>query len=474
MGTKGMVFFGEGFIREHSNTLVLAVRVADVAIVVAVGSVAQEVSGAAALEIRDQNFLAVILALSVAFTFQRYGLYRPWRGTQVRSEILEIGWAWFTGLGTAALVVFLADRAVAERVPLDLLAFWFVFAWVGIALVRIAIRTLLKWARSLGYNQRRILLLGLSPKAITAMAHIKRAPWTGYHVVGYVDDRSEPRIDMGTLKRLGTAREAATVVEACAVNEVWIGYAMAGERRTGEALRTLRDSTVAVRFLVDVNAFDVSSCTLSEVAGLPLLNIHPAPLDDKDSRFLKEAFDRIVALAMLVLISPLMLAVAVGVKLSSPGPVFYRQQRVGLNNKPFIMLKFRSMPVDVEDKTGPVWARRDDGRATPFGCLLRKTSLDELPQFINVLRGEMSIVGPRPERPEFVEQFKDEIPFYMKRHMVKAGITGWAQVHGWRGETDLKRRIEHDLFYIRNWSMWLDLRISLLTLVSGFINRNAY
>jgi putative colanic acid biosynthesis UDP-glucose lipid carrier transferase len=168
-----------------------------------------------------------------------------------------------------------------------------------------------------------------------------------------------------------------------------------------------------------------------------------------------------------------MLLIAIGVKLDSPGPVFYRQERVGLNGRPFMMLKFRSMPEDVEAE-GVRWGGSRRKSTTRFGGFLRRTSLDELPQFINVLRGDMSIVGPRPERPMFVEQFKDEIPDYMRKHLVKAGITGWAQIHGWRGDTDLRARIEHDLYYIENWSLWLDLKIMLLTLFRGFRHQNAY
>jgi putative colanic acid biosynthesis UDP-glucose lipid carrier transferase len=173
-------------------------------------------------------------------------------------------------------------------------------------------------------------------------------------------------------------------------------------------------------------------------------------------------------------ISPLMLVLAAAVKLSSPGPVFYRQERMSWNNKTFWMLKFRSMPVDAEQGTGAVWAKAGECRATRVGAFLRKTSLDELPQFLNVLKGDMSIVGPRPERPVFVHKFKQEIPAYMKKHMVKAGITGWAQVNGWRGSTDLCKRIECDLFYIENWSLWFDIKIVFLTLFKGFVHRNAY
>jgi putative colanic acid biosynthesis UDP-glucose lipid carrier transferase len=169
-----------------------------------------------------------------------------------------------------------------------------------------------------------------------------------------------------------------------------------------------------------------------------------------------------------------MALIAIGVKLSSPGPVLYRQKRVGWNGREFTMLKFRSMPVEAERESGPVWASKKDDRATPFGAFLRKTSLDELPQLFNVLRGEMSLIGPRPERPVFVEQYKDEVPHYNKKHLVKAGLTGWAQVHGWRGNTCLHTRIEHDLYYIENWSLWLDIKIIVMTIFRGLIHKNAY
>jgi putative colanic acid biosynthesis UDP-glucose lipid carrier transferase len=212
---------------------------------------------------------------------------------------------------------------------------------------------------------------------------------------------------------------------------------------------------------------------VTEFAGLPVVNVSVSPMEGPNW-LIKRVEDAMFSLAILVLISPLLLAIAIGVKLSSPGPVFYRQERVGWNGRPFEMLKFRSMPVDTENETGPVWAKRGEHRATGFGAFLRRTSLDELPQFINVLRGEMSIVGPRPERPVFVEKFKDEIPDYMKKHLVKAGITGWAQINGWRGDTDLEKRIEYDLYYIENWSLWFDIKIILLTLIKGFVHKNAY
>jgi putative colanic acid biosynthesis UDP-glucose lipid carrier transferase len=236
----------------------------------------------------------------------------------------------------------------------------------------------------------------------------------------------------------------------------------------------LRHLPVSIRLVIDCFAFKQSKfLSLNTVAGIPTLDVSVSPLHGIN-RYIKELEDRLLALLILLLLSPLMFLIALGVKLSSRGPVFYKQVRVGWNNRKFTMLKFRSMPVDAEAKTGAVWAKPSENRATPFGAFLRKTSLDELPQLINVLRGDMSLVGPRPERPDFVEVFKDQVPNYMKKHMVKAGITGWAQVNGWRGDTDLNQRIEHDLYYIQHWSLWFDLEIAFRTLLTGFIHKNAY
>ena len=323
-------------------------------------------------------------------------------------------------------------------------------------------------------NAKRLLLIGLNNKAVRAAKYLARNRSARHTVIGYIDDREIPRIDTHGLTRLGSVEDAERIVEDLGIDEVWICYPMAGDKRTSQALKALAHSVVAVRFLLESDAFGALHCTTSKVSGLPVLDIHVAPLDHRINRIKKEVFDRTFALVALLLLSPLFVMIAIGVKLSSPGPVFYKQKRVGWKKEPFTMLKFRSMPVNAERSTGPVWARPGENRATRFGALLRQTSLDELPQFINVLFGEMSIVGPRPERPEFVDKFKHEVPWYMKKHMVKAGITGWAQVHGWRGETDLKERIEHDVYYIQHWSLLLDLKIILLTVTNGFVHPNAY
>lgn len=240
-----------------------------------------------------------------------------------------------------------------------------------------------------------------------------------------------------------------------------------------DQLTGIADQVPDIRIIPDMSRFTRFASGIALVDGRPVISINESPLAGV-GRLIKRAVDILGAVTGLVLFGPVMAVIAILVPLSSPGPVLYRQERMGLDGNSFWILKFRSMPVDAEKKTGAVWAKPTDNRATWLGRVLRASSLDELPQFWNVLRGDMSLVGPRPERPVFVDQFRREIPGYMLRHKVKAGITGWAQVNGWRGDTSLEKRIECDLFYIQNWSVWLDLRIIFLTVFRGFLNKNAY
>ncbi|MEI6056551.1 MAG: exopolysaccharide biosynthesis polyprenyl glycosylphosphotransferase, partial [Lentisphaerota bacterium] len=226
-------------------------------------------------------------------------------------------------------------------------------------------------------------------------------------------------------------------------------------------------------YIPDIFGIRLLNHSLTEFNGLPLINLQASPLDGYN-KSIKRCADLILSSIIVILISPLMILIAVVIKWTSPGPIIYRQTRIGLNNKPFKIMKFRTMKVGAEKSTGAVWATAGENRATRFGSFLRKTSLDELPQFINVLKGNMSIVGPRPERPKFTKLFKDEISYYMKKHFVKAGITGWAQVNGWRGSTDLNKRIEYDLYYIQHWSLLFDIKIILMTICRICKDKNAY
>ncbi len=325
--------------------------------------------------------------------------------------------------------------------------------------------------RRRGHNLRQIVVVGAAELGAEITTRVAQAPWAGLQVEGIFTDEAVAAVAGRPV--LGTIAESPGYLSAHHIDQVWIAMALKDEERVRQLLHELRHFTGEIKFVPDIFSFRLINHSVSEIAGLPVLNLSASPMSGTN-RLVKAIEDRLLAALILLLASPLMVVLAVGVKLSSPGPVFYRQERVGWNGRPFMMLKFRSMPVDAEAQSGPVWARPGENRATPFGAFLRRTSLDELPQFFNVLKGDMSIVGPRPERPVFVEKFKDEIPDYMKKHLVKAGITGWAQVNGWRGDTDLRKRIEYDLYYIEHWSLWFDLKIMLLTVVKGLVSEHAY
>ena len=233
-------------------------------------------------------------------------------------------------------------------------------------------------------------------------------------------------------------------------------------------------SGVHTKFVPDYYNFISTNPYTEDLDGLPVINIRNVPLTKTVNRMIKRLIDIIGSIVALILFSPIMLVVAILVKKSSPGPIFFAQERIGLGNKPFKMYKFRSMGVQDPKKEAKEWTTKNDARVTPVGRIIRKTSLDELPQFWNVLKGDMSLIGPRPERPLFVEKFKEEIPRYMIKHQVRPGITGWAQVNGFRGDTSIRSRIEHDLYYIENWSLGLDIKILFLTFFKGFVNKNAY
>ena len=233
-------------------------------------------------------------------------------------------------------------------------------------------------------------------------------------------------------------------------------------------------SGVHTKFVPDYYNFISTNPYTEDLDGLPVINIRNVPLTNTVNRMIKRLIDIIGSIVALILFSPIMLVVAILVKKSSPGPIFFAQERIGLGNKPFKMYKFRSMGVQDPKKEAKEWTTKNDARVTPVGRIIRKTSLDELPQFWNVLKGDMSLIGPRPERPLFVEKFKEEIPRYMIKHQVRPGITGWAQVNGFRGDTSIRSRIEHDLYYIENWSLGLDIKFLFLTFFKGFVNKNAY
>jgi len=272
---------------------------------------------------------------------------------------------------------------------------------------------------------------------------------------------------------LGSLEELPQIIQQQRIDQVFISLSLKEQHRLEELKDLLSEQWVDVRIVPDLGSFRTLHTDVESFAGMPLVTLVQSPMTGWN-QVLKRMLDLAGAILALILFSPLMLLIAFLVKITSPGPILYRQQRMGLDGKTFFTLKFRSMRQDAEKQTGAVWATENDTRRTTLGVYLRRFNLDELPQLFNVLNGEMSLVGPRPERPVLIEEFKSKIPNYMLRHKVKAGITGWAQINGWRGNTSLEKRIEHDLYYIERWSVWLDLKILLLTVFKGFVDPNAY
>jgi Undecaprenyl-phosphate glucose phosphotransferase len=318
---------------------------------------------------------------------------------------------------------------------------------------------------------KRILIAGAGDLGRMLADRMLQHRELGYQVVGFIDDRAGgDHLGYRGLPLLGKIADAAEVAHAERVDHLYVALPIEEHSKLLDIMDIASREYIDVKVVPDILQFIALRASLEDLDGLPVINMNDVPLQGVRA-WVKRALDIVLSLlAMIVLAIPFAIIAAV-VKWTSRGPVFYAQERMGLDGRPFTVYKFRSMQDDAEDASGPVWAREDDPRATPIGRWLRRFDLDELPQFWNVLKGEMSIVGPRPERPFFVQQFKHRIPQYMLRHKVKAGITGWAQVNGWRGNTSLEKRIEYDLYYIENWSVTLDLKIMWLTVVRGLFQR---
>jgi len=338
---------------------------------------------------------------------------------------------------------------------------------------RLIARTVLDAMRARGHYLRNVLAIGDGLGLQLLIERFERFPELGLRIVGRVTQDDSPVLSLGVVPVLGHLDEIVDVLERTHPDEVLISLSAAHSNEMARLLDLLKDETLDVCVVPDVHQYATLGCNIEDFDGLPIVRINDSPVIGWGA-LAKRATDVVGSALALIVLSPLLLLIATITKLTSPGPILYVQERMGLDGRSFKMLKFRSMRVDAERQSGAVWARADDTRRTAFGTLLRKTSLDELPQFWNVLCGDMSLVGPRPERPVFVQKFRDQIPHYMLRHKVRAGITGWAQVNGWRGNTSLDRRIECDLFYIRHWSYILDLKILTMTLWKGFIDKNAY
>jgi Undecaprenyl-phosphate glucose phosphotransferase len=407
----------------------------------------------------------IVIVWSLAFHW--FDLYRPRRlGTYV-SEWVDVAKASTTGvLVLIAIMQFAFKRVEYSRV---VIVYFWVLSIVAVSLWRAAFREALRLARRRGVNLRRAVVVGGGPAASDLLAALRRRPDVGVHVLGLVGDKHD---DAGAAW-LGRFEDLRAILDREPVDLVLIALPHAESARLPGILSDIGDDPLGIHLLPDVYGLVSMRGGIEDFEGVPVIHLRESPLYGWNG-VLKRALDLIVGGVALVVLSPVLLAVAAAVKLSSPGPLLLRQERMGLDGRAFSMLKFRTMRPDAEAETGPVWATPDDDRRTRVGAVLRRFSLDELPQLVNVLRGEMSLVGPRPERPVFVETFRHRIPGYMLRHKVKAGMTGWAQINGWRGNTSLEKRIEYDLYYIERWSLAFDLTILLKTIWRGVFSKQAY
>lgn len=413
----------------------------------------------------------VTLVFPLAFAVQ--GLYRirPARGKT--EEWLAVA------IGSVVATIILSGVLLWVRPgPQDVLysratlGLFMITAMLLVILGRAIVRAVVARRHRAGKDLDRVLIAGNGDLARAVLERMKEhRDRLGFRIVGYLRNGDDGVIP--GLECLGTVAEAESVVKAHEIEHVFVALPHASSQAMMNLLDRLTRNCVSIHVVPDLLQFMVLRSRVEDLDGLPTINLSETPLEGW-SRFVKRAFDLVVASVALIVFAPVMLAVAIAIWLEDRGPVLYRQIRMGLDGKPFEMVKFRSMRVGAESATGAVWAEKDDPRRTRAGRFIRAWSLDELPQLWNVLIGDMSVIGPRPERPEFVEQFRAEFPHYMLRHKVRAGMTGWAQVHGWRGNTSIRMRIEHDLYYIENWSLLLDLKILFLTLVHGLRHENAY
>jgi Undecaprenyl-phosphate glucose phosphotransferase len=433
-------------------------------------------------ETRPYLIALPVIALLFPLVYHFLGLYRFKLGRSRFDEFVALvkgtllGGAVFFGADAYLRLYWEKNLLVEERFQFSRVfaGIFLVLTVVLGSLARNAIRRRIEAAHKKGRYIERILIAGGGNLGELVAEKIKAHAELGFQVIGFLDDDiAKHGTSIGGIPVLGELSLLPKVLHEHQVDEIYIALPPTAHSQTMKLIETAGRECVGVRIVPDILQYIVLRAGLEEMDGIPIIAVDEVSLQGF-SRLLKRILDIVFSLVILLVTGPLMLVIAMLNRITSKAPVLYSQERMGLDGKPFKILKFRTMDPDAENETGPVWATAKDPRCTRLGYFLRRTSLDELPQFFNVLKGEMSIVGPRPERPNFVQEFKDKLPQYMLRHKVKSGITGWAQVNGWRGNTSIQKRIEHDLYYVENWSIALDLKIMGLTLLKGLIHKNAY
>ncbi len=424
-----------------------------------------------------QVYFAALIPIVPAYLllYWAFHLYEPKRTHSKRAELWHICQACTVGLMLLTSILFAFRRSgYFGNFSTRMLVAFSIIDITLTTIERFGIRYILSRLRRKGFNQKHVMLVGFSDASDQFIDACRRNPDWGYHIYGIVDDIAEVGEGYKGVRVVGRISELEHILAQNTIDEIAITLPLAAYAKLDGIVHVCEKSGVHTKFIPDYNNIIHSKPVTEDMDGLPVINIRNVPLTDPVKATAKRAVDICGALVGILLFSPIMLVVATLIKLTSPGPIIFKQERVGLHNKPFMMYKFRSMVQQTEADEKKGWTVPGDPRVTRVGRFIRKTSIDEFPQFFNVLAGQMSLIGPRPERTQFVEMFKEEIPRYMIKHQVRPGMTGWAQVNGLRGDTSIYERVKYDIWYIENWTMSLDVKILFLTIFKGFVNKNAY
>jgi putative colanic acid biosynthesis UDP-glucose lipid carrier transferase len=465
-----------GILRPHQATISVLQKLLDLGVICLGMSVVIATSGG---QWEYSAVIAILFALIIFYLLSDFGqLYVSWRGERIREELRKVGGIWAISFSGVAVTDYLSPEITVLDGMRQIQ--WFSLVLGGLCGYRLLLRSGLYALRRRGLNTRSVAVAGAGALGQRLATNIASAPWMGLELVGFFDDKLHAPVSLGNgdvkLPISGALEQLVEQARAGKLDRVYITLPMRAEARIKWLVEQLSDTTASVYIIPDVFVFNLLHARTQNIAGIPTISIFDSPMVGTGG-LIKRLEDIVLSTLILCLIAIPMLVISAAVKFTSVGPVFFRQKRYGIDGCSIEVWKFRSMRV-MEDGATVTQATRNDSRITPLGAFLRRTSLDELPQFINVFLGDMSIVGPRPHAIAHNEEYRGQISSYMLRHKVKPGITGWAQVNGWRGETDtlekMEKRVEFDLVYINNWSLWWDLKIVFLTLFKGFVHKNAY
>lgn len=403
--------------------------------------------------------------------FTTLNLYKPKRLSSSWRDVVDVLKANVVGFMMFLVVLYLINEPNFSR---SLIGVFAITNTIIMAAYRIVVRKGLAYIRQKGYNAKQVVIVGYSRACEQYIDRVLVNPQWGYNIRGILDDSVPAGTYYKGIQVLGSIDNLEYVLPQNHLDEIAIALPLNNYKRLEEIVGICEKFGVHTKFIPDYNSVIPSRPYTEDLSGLPVINIRHVPLTSTFNWYVKRAVDIFGAIVAIIIFAPIMVISAIVIKAQSSGPVIFVQERVGLHNKTFKMYKFRTMIEQKPEEEEKEWTKKNDPRVTRFGKFLRKTSLDEVPQFFNILKGDMSLIGPRPERPQFVEQFQEEIPRYMVKHQVRPGLTGWAQVNGYRGDTSIRKRVEYDIYYIENWSIGLDIQIIFLTFLKGFINKNAY